>query len=657
MRPTLLDGKNEPIQKGLELRVGELSMLFENGGLRYVRYGGLEVLRGIYSALRDRNWGTVSPVFSNQHLEQDEHGLRLEFDATYQAGDIDFRATYRLEAHSEGFTFSFSGKANSSFYRNRLGFCVLHPMSAAGAASRIEHVDGTKEEARLPLQAASAQPMLPFSELKALEHQVAPGLWARLEFAGDIFETEDQRNWTDASFKTFCTPLRLPFPVLIEAGTVIEQSVTLRISGTPHPAQRVQRSASSPARGEGKTLRLGSSPFKLPALGTEIASHRQPLSGRERERLQALNLWHLRVSLNLSELFEEKLTQAVGQARALGLGLEIAATVVDSPKAGLEALRDVLQEHKVEITRFLVYPNKPREANHSPYLEAARKALSGFGAPIFGGTNSDFFFLNTYPVPPEAVDGLTFAINPQVHAFDNASMVETLEAQSFVVQEALRLSGGKPVVVSPVTFKLRWNPYATAAPAPTPSGELPPQVDPRQLSLFGAGWTMGCLKALSQGGAEAVTLFETTGWRGLMETEAGSPIPEKFPSEPGGVFPLYHVFADLAEFVGGEVIETVSSHPLEFGGLMLRKANQSCLLLANYTDSKQTVELDGFPQVAWLRKLRDHTALEAMTEPEKWRRSRIQPHVGAIELPPYAYVRLEFESRPLPQREGSGARE
>ena len=30
---------------------------------------------------------------------------------------------------------------------------------------------------------------------------------AELAFEGDIFEMEDQRNWTDASFKTYCTPL------------------------------------------------------------------------------------------------------------------------------------------------------------------------------------------------------------------------------------------------------------------------------------------------------------------------------------------------------------------------------------------------------------------------------------------------------------------
>ena len=36
--------------------------------------------------------------------------------------------------------------------------------------------------------------------------------WRHSLDTGDVFEMEDQRNWTDASFKTYCTPLRQPFP-------------------------------------------------------------------------------------------------------------------------------------------------------------------------------------------------------------------------------------------------------------------------------------------------------------------------------------------------------------------------------------------------------------------------------------------------------------
>src|SRR2546423_1283391 len=58
----------------LFLRAGPLTMLFEpeTAFLRYVRLGERGILRGVYAAVRDRNWGTVAPRLSNLELEQRE---------------------------------------------------------------------------------------------------------------------------------------------------------------------------------------------------------------------------------------------------------------------------------------------------------------------------------------------------------------------------------------------------------------------------------------------------------------------------------------------------------------------------------------------------------------------------------------------------------
>ena len=117
--------------------------------------------------------------------------------------------------------FAMDGAARSTFLRNRIGFCVLHPIrECAGARCRLTHADGTTRDAEFPWLVA---PCNPFLELIGLSHEVSPGVWADLRFEGDVFETEDQRNWIDGSFKTFCTPLRLPFPVEIAAGTRVCQ--------------------------------------------------------------------------------------------------------------------------------------------------------------------------------------------------------------------------------------------------------------------------------------------------------------------------------------------------------------------------------------------------------------------------------------------------
>ena len=69
--------------------------------------------------------------------------------------------------------------------------------------------------------------MQPFPNMRAIAHVVLPGLQAELHFSGETFEMEDQRNLTDASYKTFCTPLRLPLPAQTRSGTRIGPSGTL----------------------------------------------------------------------------------------------------------------------------------------------------------------------------------------------------------------------------------------------------------------------------------------------------------------------------------------------------------------------------------------------------------------------------------------------
>ena len=61
-------------------------------------------------------------------------------------------------------------------------------------------------------------PVQPMMDLRALTHEPAPGLRVTCRMEGDTFEMEDQRNWTDASYKTYVRPLALPWPYTLAAG-------------------------------------------------------------------------------------------------------------------------------------------------------------------------------------------------------------------------------------------------------------------------------------------------------------------------------------------------------------------------------------------------------------------------------------------------------
>jgi len=164
----------------------------------------------------------------------------------------------------------------------------------------------------------------------------------------------------------------------------------------------------------------------------------------------------------------------------------------------------------------------------------------GKKAVFASGTDADFIFANKQAQAYVGMDAFSTTSNPQVHAFDNASLTETLAAEATLVKSAKRLAKTRPVFITPLTFRWRWNAYTTGA-----SVRGVPVSDVRQGSLFGADWTLGSIKYLAQAGAASATYLRLLGERGVLAAD-------------GSAHPMYHVFADVAEFAGGEALASKS---------------------------------------------------------------------------------------------------
>ena len=635
-------GRPDPLPARQTLRAGPLTLELEEGDLRYIRLGDRELLRRVYVAVRDPNWGIIPAVYSQTRQDIGPDRFTISFLAEHVGAGIDFAWHGRIAGDADGTVrYTLEGQARATFQKNRLGFCVLHPMAeCAGAACMVRHVDGSVEEGRFPEIIVPHQPFMDFTEIS---HQVLPGLEAMVELTGESFEMEDQRNWTDASFKTYGTPLRLPFPVEVAVGTRIRQSCTVRLRGDPPPAARSDRRVVDIAVDPGLAA-------PLPALGLGMASHGQPLSERELERLRALRLAHLRVDLDPSDpVYPETLGRAAREASAVGAGLEIALHLSDAAETELAALAGYLAEPRPAIVRWLVF-HKREPTTAAGWVSRARRSLADLApeAAFAGGTDAYFTQLNRDRPATESMDAVCYSLNPQVHAFDIASLVETLPAQAATLESARRFCGRLPLVVSPVTLRPRFNPDATGPPAPPGADELPVTVDARQMALFGAGWTTASLKYLALGGASSITLYETTGWQGVMEREGGSPLSIRFPSRPGMLFPLYHVLRDVGEFAGGQVLGTVSSAPLAVDALTLRLGDRTCLLLANFRPDPQEVQVTvPGARAVTIRHLDEHSVTLATEDGPAFRRQPGTPlpiETGRMRLTlqPFAVARVEI---------------
>jgi len=632
-------GTDNPLPEQIPLRAGPVSLVYEAGTIRYVKLGDTEILHQVYSAVRDHNWGTVPGVLSDVEMDIKDDTFRIQYTSTHQQGDIHFVWTGTITGEADGtITFKKEGEALSTFQRNRIGFCVLHPMNCAGLDCTVLHVDGTHEDGKFPEFIAPHQP---FFRIRSITHEALPGLKVEVLMEGETFEMEDQRNWIDASYKTYCTPLGLPFPVTVETGTKVEQTITLKLHGEPPTLDAGSSGLTYAIHDETSAI--------LSPLGLASASHGEPLTEREIERLKALHLAHLRVDVKLwQEDAQAILTQAAEEAKAIGARLEVALHITDKAEDELALLRGWLQKIKPPVARWLVFHQNEKSTSEK-WAILARGQLKEYDQSIPVGAGTDAFFteLNRERPPVAVLDFISYSTNPQVHAFDNASLTETLAVQTVTVNSARQFSEDKPITVSPVTFKMRWNPNATGPAPETPPGELPAQVDERQMSLYGACWTLGSIRYLAEGQVDGITYFETTGWLGVMERENGSPLPDLFQSIPGGVYPMYHIFADVGEFAGADVVASTSSDRLKVDGLVLRKNGSHRILLANYTAETQAVTLS-MVRGAYSKRLLDASSVEfAMHDPEGFRAQAGESIMaeGSLELklPPYAILRLDSE--------------
>ncbi|MFO7919086.1 MAG: hypothetical protein R6V13_13535 [Anaerolineae bacterium] len=636
-RNVLYHGKEEPPTRRQRLRAGPLTLLFEEdatmgGALRYVKLGDREILRRVYVAVRDRHWGTVPSTLSDVEMNVKEDTFHITFRVENVEGKIDFCWRGTITGDERGtITFSMEGRAGTTFLRNRIGLCVLHPMDLAGQPCVVEHTDGREEEGEFPAYIAPHQP---FKDMRAISHRVAPGVRATVRLEGDVFEMEDQRNWTDASYKTYSTPLALPTPVQIEKGEEIHQSVTLRLEGTPASVR-----TTAPAE-EPLTFTVGDAPtHPLCQVGLGMAEHGQPLTEAERQRLRALHPAHLRVELQLANPdYEASLQRGIAEAWALNAPLEVALFLPKAPTGELRDLARRLEALRPPVCRWLVFqegaPTTPERA-----VRLAREHLAHHArrARFGGGTNRYFTELNRNRPPVEALDLVCYSLNPQVHAFDDLSIIEALKTQAVTVDSARRFVGNLPLTVGPVTLKPRFTPHTDD----TAAG-----VDPRQLSLLGAGWTVGSLKYIAESGAHSATYYETTGWRGVMAREAPSRRSRAFSLPPGAVYPLYHILTDVGAFAGGRIVPSVSSDRLGVDGLVLQQAGQRRILLANLRPDPQRVTVHGLGEEATVWSLDETNAEEAMVRPEEFRAragKKRETEGGALDirLRPYGLARID----------------
>lgn len=507
-----LYGTDVPNRTGDLSEVGDLSFTLEDCGLRHIKLGGVEIIRAVSFLVRDRDWGTLAPIINILERSEEPDRINVRLQAVYESAGADLKVELAIDASMRGLTFVARGTARGDFETNRAGFTVLHPASLAGCPVRIEDKSGGSVATEFPVL---IEPWQPFMNIAAMIHR-ASGLEVTCAFEGDTFETEDQRQWGDASFKTYNRPLAKPWPYFLEDGSKLEQSVKLRwraANTSPAtvlpvaPMDQIVFPQTAILVDAKSAARLAQAPTDL----KDVAPQRllcgfDETKGKIADQIEAFG--------NLQQRLPEMIYD-----------LEAVCAFVDSPEVTLARLRDTLDEAGFKPASVLICPAADRQSTppgsewpECPPLEEVHAASAAIFPELERGGGMVSFFpeLNRKRPPLEKLDFVSHSLCPIVHAADDLSVMESLEAIPHITASARHIIGKREYRIGPSTIAMRHNPYGgRTLPNPERSRICMADDDPRHFAAFGAAYTVGLACALASAGISVWTPAELYGPRGL----------------------------------------------------------------------------------------------------------------------------------------------
>lgn len=543
-----------------------------------ISFNGQVLLRSVRALIRDQNWGT--PDFIVKKVSESPN--QLEVEITSEGFGAHFAGMVKFEIKDSTAEIEMSLTCGKEFFANRIGLNVLILPALAGTELLVHHSDQSREKINLPVKISPHQPVFDISALAW--RQV--GLEVKLEFSGDVFEMEDQRNWTDASYKIYSRPLSLPFPYPLVAGEQLSQKLVIAVDS---------KSQAQPFAGKGPVEKIVLKPAGIfPAIQLG-ASSAPSVAGGNFETTAPVAGFPVLVEVDLNT---HNWKAALERAAENLAGIDL--RVICDAGVTVSSFNDLLDSiASLHISRIAVFDSllhvSTVETNQllNQLLEAR-----GMNPKLIVGARSHFTELNrNFSDLPEIRDGLTFSISPLFHALNTEQLVESIAMQRLVATQAVEMAAGKEVHIGPITLRPRFNNVATEKPEIPDVSDLSIGYgaewfggnDARQQSPELAAWLVASAAATSLPGVESLTYFEQWGPRGI---ESGD----------GITYPAFEAVKLLAEMTGRSFLSGSSPDGLIWAlNFVSGEVNGAgnVLVVANLRAqaSEVRLEVDGNPTV------------------------------------------------------------
>jgi len=496
-------------------RCGRLTVDVGRHGFRNLALNGRVVVQEIYPAVRAPDWTTVEMPETHGWVQDHPRPWQVTLRQDLPGR---FHSTTRLRMLGQDTVLvSYRLESSTTESVNRWGLNVC--LNAQAWSGCVATING--ETYVLPVEigpqrlvAGQLQALFPSSDTLEVDHPWEGRL--RIASSGRRLEVEDQRNWTDPTYKIYSGPLADPRPVILAGGSTVQQE--LRLTWDPVPTRGRPMPASSPPD--------PSPPRELPRIGVQLNEVRlaSPLDqAAVLADLAELAVDHVRIDA------ERPMVRPVLEKLA---SVEVELAVLASGQGGVHERAEALT-HGLDgpgATRILWHLDRRRTTGAGDSV-VVRSALGSRAARVAVVPGTDAYFTDLNRDRPDVGGTVSFSISPTVHTRDSETVFASLAAQAEVVRQARAMFGAR-VLVSPVTFGIRGAPE-TCHDAAHRAAVAP--VDPRLNTLEGAAWTLGSIHALVIGEAASGTWHELFGEAGLVAGQG-----------PGRVVrPAFHAIAAL----------------------------------------------------------------------------------------------------------------
>jgi hypothetical protein len=459
--------------------------------IRNVTYQGAQIIDLLYTAIRPWDWSTLDPDEHSEVVEISGENCLVTITDLF-AGSMQGKTVLTLQSNGK-FTIDYQLSGLGKFEINRWGVCFcLNTGDWMG--SKVSASENTysllKEISPQRVINGITQGLFPASNNL---HFIAPDKRSlKVLSTGKVLEAEDQRNWTDNTYKIYSGSLAEPRPFVIEKGMQWEQQVEFEV--TP-PTNSIP---------DGSKIIAKDIP-SLPRIGVQFNGEPLLPSDDLEKALFILDIDHIRIN-------EESLTaQKIATISKSGLVLEAALL---SSNDGAELVREV--EHlsaRVPAGSRLLINRQGRQIVQGSDLPK-NKTLNSY---IPG---SDAYLVDLHREEFEFGDAVSYSMVPTVHSSDPETIFKTLYTQKESIEFAKKFVAPQ-VSISPITFSTRGNPE-TGHLRDNRINFAQPEMAAQIKELSAATWTLGSVFALASAGAYSGTWHELFGEFGVIYSEGSA---------------------------------------------------------------------------------------------------------------------------------------